>query len=636
MTFGAYRPRAATIEPGAHALVEELVDEREPRGLRLARQGVLLLLVALMVARAPYAARTMDFSRDVFIAQRILHGEAFPLIGPIFADSFHLGPIWDYVLALILASSGGSWNGTVCILGILIATQIPLAYLAGKALDGRRTGLLWACVLALPSWDTFESVFPSHPSLATPLLLAFVLCAIRQWRKPATRHLLGMALSFVLALHAHPSSISLTWLAIPVVAQSGRHGNLRVRDVALAILIVAIPVLPFLILDATHGFMDVNAIGHYTTTINPYRALIDAWPVLRAVTADGTLYWLGTMIGSHGSVMHVICIGLALGGTLAIGGAARSLLDSRARPLMLLALAMVAAVTLFTTAIRDITPFYMTSPLHVVACGAIALALAGLGRATWAVGLRGGLIVFALVIAATANVGIARFQTRGALPFAWFPLMDVKHPAEPTVPVLMTPAYAMAASGRFLCDQRAASIHGGYANQLLLNYSIEMRLACGRDDVRIGGSDPARDHWLGLSRAMFAELDVDPARRIGSMGLVPARPVDAGRELAVAHEPRYPAYPSMSGPDRERHLSIDLAFGEYAVVSDNAFIMDTGFTARATVDGRALPPRASDGVSRVFDCGCIAADGRAVIDLIVRSANLPDIDVVVFARPGPQ
>jgi len=618
--------------PGTCADVR--IDQRESRWLRLGRQGALLSLVALMVARAPYAARTMDFSRDLFIAQRILHGETFPLAGPVFADSFHLGPIWDYALALILAVCGGSWNGTVVVLGMLIATQIPLAYLAGKALDGRRTGLLWACVLALPSWDTFESVFPSHPSLATPLLLAFALCAIRQWQRPDTRHLLGMALAFVLALHAHPSSIVLTWLAVPVVVRSWRHGSLRTREVALAILVVAVPVLPFLALDAAHGFVDVHAIGHYTTTISPYRALIDAWPVLRAVTAGGTLYWLGTMITLHSTFALVATIGLALGGALAIGGAARNLLDPYARPLMLFALAMVAAVTLLTTAIRDITPFYMTSSLHVVTCGAIALALAGLGRATWAVAVRGGLIVVALVIAATANIGIARFQTRGALPFAWFPLMDVKHSPEPTVLVLMTPAYAMAASGRFLCDQRAPSIHGGYANQLLLNYAMEMRLTCGRDDVRIGGSDRGRDHWLGLSRAMFAAIDIDPVIRIGSMGLVAARPLDAGRELQVAHEPRYPAYPSMSGPDQERHVTLDLAFGEYAVVSDSAFIMDTGFTAHATVDGRLLPPRATDGVSRIFDCGCTAADGRIAIDLVLRSANLPDLDVVVFGAQG--
>ena len=45
-----------------------------------------------MLLRVPYAAAHMDLARDMFVAWRLLHGQAFPLEGPILAGTIHLGP----------------------------------------------------------------------------------------------------------------------------------------------------------------------------------------------------------------------------------------------------------------------------------------------------------------------------------------------------------------------------------------------------------------------------------------------------------------------------------------------------------------------------------------------------------------
>ncbi|MEO6688593.1 MAG: hypothetical protein ABIS07_11220, partial [Dokdonella sp.] len=49
---------------------------------RSARHVALALLVVLLLARVPYAGTHMGLSRDLFVAWRIVHGEAFPMQGP--------------------------------------------------------------------------------------------------------------------------------------------------------------------------------------------------------------------------------------------------------------------------------------------------------------------------------------------------------------------------------------------------------------------------------------------------------------------------------------------------------------------------------------------------------------------------
>ena len=69
--------------------------------------------------------------------------------------------------------------------------------------------------------------------------------------------------------------------------------------------------------------------------------------------------------------------------------------------------------------------------------------------------------VLACVVTTYAN---ARFQIRGAWPFAWWPMFDVRHAPDEISPLLLTPAYAMDQSGRFLCAQHLPSIHGTYGS----------------------------------------------------------------------------------------------------------------------------------------------------------------------------
>lgn len=595
---------------------------------RAIRYSVLLALAVSSLVTAIYAAVHMDLARDVFTALRIVDGETFPLVGPVLSGTFHLGPIWYYALALPLALSGGSWLWTMLAIGACAATQVPLAYLAGKAVHDRRMGLAWAALLTVPGWQTFNFLMPSHPLLAMPSMLAFVLCAARFARRPKRRYLFGMALGFALALHAHPACLALGGIGLVVVVRALQRRECRLADLAGAALIFALPLLPMLYWDAMRGFADLGAVRTYAGRTPLGSNLANVPALLQGVSYGALRYWFEVMLGWT-PLRGAAAIGaIALLVLPALAGLLR--LASSARALVLCVLALAATVFLGVAAMRDITPYYMATPLQLALTGLLALGLAGLGPPRPAVLLRGATIAAALAASCAVAAGCARFQVRGAFPFGWLPLADVKRAPSPAAPLLLMPAYTMDASGRFLCAQAAPSAHGAYAAHLVMNYAIEMRLACGRSDVLAGGDEPGRQHWLGLSRAMFARIDVEPERRLGPLGLVPARPLAPAHAIPALPQPSYPAYVAPPAPRRERQAEVELAAGEYLVISDIASMFGDGLEIDARVGGQRLEPLARDRVSAVYRCDSCAAGTPARVEVSLRGGNLEALDFVAF------
>lgn len=597
---------------------------------RTLRHSILFVLMLPLLAMTVYGAVSMDLARDVFIARRVLDGTAWPLTGPILAGTLHLGPVWYYALAMLLFLVGGSWQLTTLAMGTFAALQIPLAYLVGKALLDRRLGLIWAALLIVPGWATFNGLLPSHPQLAAPLMLAFLLCVARYWRRPRRKYFFGMALCFTLALHAHPSSLALGWVGLIACLRACRRGECRAVDLIVAALIVALPLLPFLYWDATRGFADLGAAGTYATKVDLAANLANAGALLDGIAYGALRYWFDVMLAWPRWRANLAIALLALLSLPALFGLLRLLLARHTRPLVLFALGATAAALLSVAAIRDVTPFYMTTPVQVMLAGLLALGFAGLGDARLAMASRGSMLAAALLAGVLVTNGSAHFQVRGAWPFGWWPLIDAKHEPSPTTPLLLMPAYAMRASGRFLCSQPAPSVHGVYASHVVMNYEIDMRLACARHDVLGGGGEVGRQHWLGLSRALFAQLDVEPELRLGPLGVVRAVPFPPGRSIAPHTEPSYPSYTPPPAAMRESHTHVPLDQDEYLVVSDIALMFAGGYQIEASIDGRRLQPKARDAVSTVYACDACTPEAPATVDLVLRSGNLDALDVVVF------
>ncbi|HEY0179576.1 MAG TPA: hypothetical protein VGC30_08075, partial [Dokdonella sp.] len=510
---------------------------------RLRRAGLAALALAFVAAYAPFAAVHMDLARDVWIARRLLDGAEFPLSGPVLAGTIHLGPIWYYVLAAALALGHG-WLGAIVVLLALASLEFPLAYLAGKAAVDRRAGLLWAAGLAVPSWSSFEPLLPLHFVFSSALDLAFAVCALRYAKRPRRKYLVAMALGVVLALHAHPANAGLFWVLGALAAWSLRRGACSARDCAVAIAVGAVPLLPYLVWDAAHGFADLSAglafVGDPARRGGAARIV----PTLVQSAIGGTYYWFRSVLAWP---IAAAAAATAVIGALEAAGVAGALLALRRRDrrrLVVAAFAAAAATLLTIALIRASTPFYMTTPLRVLALGIVACGLALLGESAPARLVRRLFAGVALAAGVVAALAVDAHQRRGDLPFAFLPIFDVAAPPQPAAPLALKPAYAMAASGRFLCRAAPAGVHGLLAQQLVHDYGIEMRLRCGSADVRLGGDDADRRHWIGLSRALLARVGVEPSLHVGPLGLLPAKPV-ASASVAASALPQEPLYPAL-------------------------------------------------------------------------------------------
>lgn len=598
---------------------------------RATRNVALALLVALLLARVPYAGTHMGLSRDLFVAWRIVHGELFPMHGPVLNDTIHLGPVWFYIVAALLAI-GRTWFGTLFLMGLLASAQIPLAYLVGKALHSRRAGLLFAVGLIVPNWASIEWLLPSHPLLSIPCDLAFLLCALRYWQRPRLRYLCGVACLFVLALHAHPSNAGLVWIGLALIVWAWRNAALRLRDVAIAGSLALLPLLPFFYWDAMQGFRELQGAGNY---LGDAYATGSPWNVVRlfaGVAYGGTREWFGHLLGWETHLAAIATFFTASGGIFGALGLVAMARDPQRRRVVVVAVLAALSVLLTTVSLRDLTPYYMAASSWLMLAGLVACGLASLGDTRWARLARTSTVVVAVAACVVVLQGTARFQARGAWQFSWWPLFDIKRdPAPTTVALLLMPAYAQDSSGRFLCAQAAPSAHGELASELVLDYAMPMRIACARSDVHVGGNEPQRQHWLGLSRALFASIDAEPLKRLGPLGIVPARPLgDMPPMPPPPDEPIYPVRMPPQAPGDVHSLGVRLRPMERLAISNLAVGFADWPELTVVIGDRTVTPRASDGVAAVYECAECAAGTFADATISVRGGNYAGIDIVAF------
>jgi len=589
--------------------------------------ALLALLLALHLLRVPYAATHMDFSRDLFVAWRFLQGEEVPLAGPVLAGTIHLGPVWYWLLAALLALTRSGF-GVVALLGLLSATQVILAWRLGRALHSERAGLLWAALLALPGWSSFEWMLPQHYLLTAPLVLAFLLCAVRYVQQRRTRWLVGMALAFVLALHAHPSSLGLAWIGLGVLVQSVAARRFRPGAWLAAAAVAALPLLPYLYWSLANDFADLRAGSAYLTDGQSTGTLANALPLLQAVAVGGTRYWLEVLLAWPPATVAATTALLVSVFVAALYGLLRGLREPAARRLALIVLGSVVALTVTAALIRYQTTYYMTTPLRVVLLGAVALGLAPL-RVPGAGFLRGAAVALALGLNLLCAGAAARFVVDGNWPFDFQALFDVSGARGEPQRLLLLPAYAMRDSGEFLCGQNAPSAHGAYARHLLYDYAMEMRLRCARSDVLAGGDDAARTHWLGLARDLARSAALTPSRRVGALALFPVRRVLGGDAFATPERPLYPVHLPRVNPPEQRRYRVVLQPGEHLAISDMAFFVGAA-KVEFTAASRPVVLRAADAISRVYGCAGCAPGESLEFDLLLTTQNFSDTDVVIF------
>lgn len=592
--------------------------DRRRRIALLASIGLLSLLVV------PYSAVHLDVARDVFTALRIARGESLPLLGPLLASVFHLGPAWYYALALPLLGGGG-WLAAMLFVGAVAALQFPLAYLAGKALHSRAAGLAWALLLLLPTWSFFEWVFPLHTRWTAPAMLAGLLCALRFARGGKRRYAFGVGLAVALALHAHPSSLGLAPLgAVALWVGARRAGRGLAGPLLLATGGGVLPFIPWFVDQGRLGFPLLGAAQDWVASdagggsLWPLPAF--AWQVL----AGGTGYWVEVVMGAGRSAGALAMAAMVLPWLLALPGWRRLLGDPATRGMALAALGGALVIGATVVLLRPQLPFYMTTPLHVALGGVLAIGLAA--------GIRRALLPALATLALSAHLAsvatVATAQVRGEWPAALLPMFHVLAPPAAPVPFALVPAYAMAPLGRWLCSGPVA-VHGPLGARLVDDYLLAARLACAAPDVEIGGAaNDARPRWIGLPRRMLRALRLDPGLRVGNFGLLPVRAVHGEPSAFRAPaEPVYPPLPPAAAPQPPRTYRIALPAGAHLAATRLGVALLPAPEVEVRHAGTLWAPRVADAHASVYGC---ADCGAVELEVVVRSHDPARVDLVVF------
>jgi len=598
---------------------------------------LIALFMVAYVASALSGASGYDTARDVAAAFAIRHLQAIPLHGPMLGGTLHLGPLWFYLLALPMALHE-SWTAVALFVGVLGSVQFPLAYATGRRLLDRRFGLLWCAMLALPGWGTFELVGFGHTSgvRLTTMLVIYALVRLAQERQP--KWLMFAVFAWMLALHAHPTTVPLALAIAAVAAYALRDRGTLARwgtlSLALAALLLAPAAIEYVVAPANVH----ERPGDYLMTMVSLGNLANVPALLYGVLARGPQIMAGSFFAWGPGIPVSIWVTVVALEVLAAVGFILAFPISRSLAVQGLVMFVVTAATIVLA--RPATPFYMTFALLPYVAGIGALGLHRVCELTGSYGrvLAGTFVTVLLALHVASVVGVAQSIASGQVTMSPVSRLDVKS-EDTTLPHAETwlPAYAVARSGALLCAQaNGVVLHGMYAYLEDTYFGLDHRLACGAHDVRLLGAMPeTATHLVGLASPLWAALGWKPPLTVGGMGVAPVAKVIAPKEgHAVPNGLTYPPYPIPSGPARAVRLDAVLGSDEVLVISFPFITWLPEPVLRVTVDGQPVRPIGRDAVSVLYACHACATKAMVNWHIEFESAAPEWIDVLSVKPAG--
>jgi hypothetical protein len=605
-----------------------------PGGDRL----VVAAFMAVTIASGIAGAAGYDTTRDVAQALAIRQFDAFPLHGPMFASSFHLGPLWFYVLALPLFVHQ-SWLSVALFVPALASLQFPLAYAAGRRLADRWLGLLWCAVLALPGWGSFELVGFAHTNVvpACTMLVLYTLVRLTQDRRPGWLACAAAAMS--LAVHAHPSTAVLLPIVAVMAVVSIRDAGVLARWGAVALAIALVPFAPLVLEHFVAPSALLRQSGDYVEGMVRLGNIASVPALLYGVLVRGphvvaaAFFEWASGAGDIVSITTLAVEGTALAG-LVIAVSHRS-------ALAIVALSIAAVVAVAIAWIRPVTPFYMTYVLlpPLAAAGAVGLHALCAPFGTRAAAVAVGMLLALHVVTVG---GIARTIVSGHVAMPVASRLDIKQDdAAPPLVEPWFPAYAVDASGALLCAHRdAVVLHGTYAFLEDMYLGLDHRLHCAARDVRLLGAMPAdATHLVGIARPLWTALGAQPRMLLGGIGVAPAaRVLGPATGFTAADGSVYPPHRIIAGPERMVAIEARIPADEALVVSQPYALWMPAPRLRVSINGQPASPLARDAVSAVYACRACPAGTLAAWRIEIESVAPDHIDVVTVdgARSPPR
>ncbi len=566
-----------------------------------------------------------DTGRDVAAAWAIAWQDAHPTTGPLFAGHVYLGPLWFYMLALLLACAP-AWLTASLTAAVLAALQFPLAYLAGTRLRDRRLGLLWAVALALPGWASFESVAFASTNLVCAAVIGTLYALLRVRETPRVGWWMLAGLGASIAVHAHPSTAWLiavvAWQALHHPGAIARHFRDSVVALAAAFVGFALPFLPLL------GGLDAFASSVATTAgANVSVVQWSRLPALvRALVWDGAPMLFAMLRGAGDGARW---LGAAASIVALIGALAGTLQALRTRGLARLALALTLVPLAFVAVIRPTTPLYM---LYTVMPGFTLLAACGWSMLPRVAGSL--VVVAAFALAGAAGASLVHAQQRGGGHVDGPRVVDVLRAPSPHVAAdVWLPAWGVDALGRWLCDH-PAPIYGALPYLVDVHYTMPLRIHCA-ELVPTFAQALGNTGWVGLALREWRALGLKPTVTIAGIGIAPTASVlSAPQPRDWVLDARYPPHTApASAPTRVERQDVLPAHALLVLANGRATWMPD-WTAEIRCNDAPATLAAADAVTRVYRCAAGDPDARGRWSFAIEAADPHAIEVVAIAGRG--
>lgn len=583
----------------------------EPMTLSAPADRILLSFIIVFYALIYiFSGIVIDTARDLINAYFITAGISYPLQGPVLSGAIHLGPLWFYLLAVPIFLFH-SFSMTAFFVGLISGTKFILAYLCGRRLLDHSFGLLWAIALTLPGWSSFEQVTYSHTNMVATTSLAVLYCCIRLLQDNDLRWLAAAGLCFSLALHAHPTTISLgVVLIITYVYLIYRDKRLRPAYPILAGILFILPFLPYLFSQWSLGWPEFSSTSGYLHSEIRAQNLKN-WPaIIQGAFITGPEVVLRHLINGDDLIKSVwrVTLGLLWGGTLI--GLIIAFVKRRTRILVIIGVASLLLVTGTIAVIRPFTPFYMTYVVYPFSAALMGLGLYGLttirhGISATIVGL-----MCVVILGQFIAVGIAlqRLSQHVTFTLPGPALADIKNysraMAEPNMLISMTTSDAI---GRYLCSHSQAKVvHGDLAYLADNTLGLGELLHCHRGgQTSIIGASPGQPqlHLAGLVAPTWP-LQAAPDHRVGPLAiLTPTTIINPSAGHPMPDGRQYPPHGNIGDhPAQEYTWSFTTPTGTAVVISNPIPFYLTIEIKSVTANGQPLSLMTKTLISQIYAC----------------------------------
>jgi hypothetical protein len=570
--------------------------------------AILLVLASAQIACGIWTAvASSDTNRDIFFAQQIASGHSFPLTGPAINSMLHLGPLWYYLMALpLLVVSNAA--AVTAFMAAISALQFPLAYALGRRFGSAREGILFALALALPGWMTITLASMTHTIAVVPSLLLGVFAVLAYRERPDAKRaaLIGLASAFMMT--AHPTLVLIAGALIVWASMRTPSWALRFAHGALVLGLVVLAIVPVLYAQWHDGFTDVATAQKYTEAEWSVPSLIKAAKLLYAILYFGPQYDARFLLELPHRIAHPLMLIYELVLIAACAGLAMRLVaDPGKRRLIAWLSALLIAQSVFICAIRDGMPPWMIYAEWPLIAALVALGLEALcarGRAMRAI-VAAGLLVTTLwtldVYARLAKAPLDHLEIaqspgkRGA--------MDVREyeKAQYAFRLARIPFRQLFAIGKPLCTPVA--LYGHYAYFVDYTFAVSAWAECGNaDNVQYGGMpEPGRRPLLGLHKSAWTRIGMQPAERIGALGIANVSAIWHSPVPLKPLLPRLTTFPRLLKIDPKRKtIAGDAPPDQAVLVSQRAHRYGPFAVKGARVDGAPVEPAYSDVTAVVF------------------------------------